>query len=251
MGSLKYTYCARLLKLLLRMGASPNQGKDEDGRFPLEIAAASSDARLIQSLLEHGANIHRRGNEAWWWFTFKTKPLVFVASDESGKILVKHGRLVSVSWKCRKRILLDSIHRRDGWSWVTAIYILKQYPSLAILRAGYEDWTLIHVAVKLNVRQIVQALLENGVDPSRCCQKDGIRHSPLSLSMGNQSMRIFKLLVAFGAKLNLVRRQRPWNKPIRISLGEELSKARGVGFVYEVIKFLHERNMGLEILAPV
>jgi len=98
---------------------------------------------------------------------------------ETATILLDHGGFSLASWKDRKEVLLRYI--RDPSFRLEAIrLILKHCSDLSNMRAGVEDWTLIHVAIKMDHIECVRLLLEYGADPNRRCHKYGKMYSPLS-----------------------------------------------------------------------
>jgi len=236
----------RSVQMFLRLGVSPDDGKDTSGRFPLEIAVKSGLNSAVKLLLQHGANAHSRCE--------KGKSLMQVALDNRNYYIadcfLEHGGFSLNSWKDRKTILLNAIREYDQRNRATAKFILKHCPSLSNMRTGYEDWALLHVAVKTDKPQIVKQLLENGVDPNRLCRKHGNTYSPLGLAIEIQSFEMFKLLLDKGAEVNLIRLNL-FKDSATICLSEELAKSRDLSFSYKAIRYLVESSIGIEELVPV
>ncbi len=232
-----------LIKYFLDKGINPNFDTDYDGNTPLHVAVQNNAIEIIKLLLSKKAKIKR--NDA------SQSPLYFACLNGNPtaiKLLLENGA------KPDLLLLLRAVESGSVES--VALLLEKNKKLINEARNGVTP-LLAACYTPLNYKenpQMVKFLLENGADPNIRDYFDG--KSPLQRNVqGNGSPEIFKLLIDYGAKIELSDKERKKvHSPHRIAK-YELSKEEkektllracgGEGNIpnFEVVKYLLSKGV--------
>ncbi len=176
------------VRWLLDHGANANLPWDELGDAPIHIAAERWDVAMIELLVSHGADIHRRRADGRTAHTLAA----LHGNEEIAAWLIAHGAKDELSPLER---FVSASARGDGR---TAQAMLATDPSLrAELRA--EDHLLMHVPAERGDAKVLETMLTCGFDPG-VKDKDGVTPLHRAAMLGHADA--VRVLLAHRAPVN-------------------------------------------------
>lgn len=178
-------YCAFHLacacRCLLELGCDPNALND-DGRTCLHVAAAIGNLTVAGVLIENGASPNARDNAGF------TPMFEAVKNNHAGLAFALHkaaGQLGLSTAEAASQ-LNQAVRKRDmnQLRWLVSNGAEPSAPD-------YDGRTCLHVAASMGYDDMVEFLLQRGVDPNQCDRWGG---TPLADAVRENHMHIVQLL---------------------------------------------------------
>ncbi|KAL9615810.1 MAG: hypothetical protein Q9160_009243, partial [Pyrenula sp. 1 TL-2023] len=180
-----------LVKKLIERGAEINV-QDQNGWFPLTLAAHSMNVPLLKELAEAGADLNIKGPEYWC-------PLR-IAIERDGQdvveYLVRAGADVEIEDEGGRTPLMSAVRRQD----LRQVDVLVQAGANVNVR-DHAGWCPLTVAIIMGSRIIVAYLLSHGADVSL---KSRESCTALHMSARLHQLDMAGVLLRSGADLNAV-----------------------------------------------
>jgi ankyrin repeat protein len=176
------------IELLLDKGVDVNT-IDRDGNTALILAARYNQRACIQKLLEKGSNVDTKNTIGW--------TALMIASQNGYKtvaeLLIKNDADVNAKANDGNTAFTFASYK----DYNEIVDILKKSGAVLV---KYQDMKILTASLKGDI-SAVKALLEKGVSPNTVNQFDG--KTPLMCAMGQNRFECAKLLLEFGADVNI------------------------------------------------
>jgi len=166
--------CMKHLRVALENGAKANNKNSSDGQTPLCRAAKVGDVEVIQTLIQHGADVNKAA-------TSGTTPLLLAAHEGNApavELLISQGANVNAK-------------TREGW---TALHS-------AAYSCGAEKFSM-GSCYKCGHLETVKALIRAGADVNAKSTGKRAGRTPLHQAYMYNSKDIIKLLIENGADVD-------------------------------------------------
>jgi ankyrin repeat protein len=180
---------------LIEGGANPDVG-DQAGKTPLEHAAESSMVEITTMLIKAGADVNKRdlvgGNAVLWAAGLGSPETLKLVVDAGGEIEVKDiNGLTPLTWAAQTgkttsmKILIEagadvnSVDALNGESVLMRAARSGKIESVELLFASQVDTSTktrvdsnaLHIAAEFSNAEIVQRLMDSGMDPNVTCAR--------------------------------------------------------------------------------
>ena len=183
-----------IVRLLLDYKANANSKTHDLSQTALHVAASLGNSKIIQLLLESGAeiNIDKVSMQS------KTPLLIAVENNQvlAVKVLLESGANVNIPDKENKIPLYVAVQ-------INSLEIVNLLLEQKANNINTQDWALnssLHLAVKHGNIEIVKVLLEHG---AMIDIKDSENKTPLQLAVLNSKPEIVKILLEHGAMIDV------------------------------------------------
>ena len=146
----------RVVELLIEKGADVTQD-NEGGETPLHYASKHGHTKVMKILLEHGADVSYKG-------TGCGTPLQWAARNgqiKAAELLLAHGAYINQQGTSDRTALIDAA----SYGHVDMVRLLLSRGATVNIRASY-DYTALHAAASSNNLEIGRILIEHGADPT-------------------------------------------------------------------------------------
>ena len=183
----------RVAMRLLASGADPN-AQDMDGGRVLELASRYEHPKVIEILLEHGADVNGKGGIAGNALTASVR-----SNTEILKILIAHGADVNAPGT---EFYCSALHAASIQPSVDVVNILLEHGANVNAKGGSYGSALQAAAAARSsrwddAREVAKILLEHGADVNA---QGGIRGTALDMAKRSGNSMLAELLIDWGAK---------------------------------------------------
>eukprot|EP00040_Diaphanoeca_grandis_P013536 m.68456 g.68456 ORF g.68456 m.68456 type:complete len:855 (+) comp23955_c0_seq1:215-2779(+) len=211
-------YSAEIIKVLLRLGAEIEKTIESTNVTSLILAARAGRERVVEALLEHGANVNAKGNQR----TYQSSAIILAAQGGhlgTVQVLLKHGaklddRLslgVSVLYAAAERghakVVDYLIEQRATTNFrniygMTAVFAAAANKHVSVVRAllvagarvdvqNKQGSTALQIAVEEGQTSVVEVLLEGGADWTKL---NSDNKSAIMIAQKKRDFEMLKLL---------------------------------------------------------
>lgn len=210
MGGKKSNCILRIVKLLIKKGASVNSRTSSDNKAPLHLAASSGNLVICKCLLDNYADPCAESNNF-------DQPLHFAV--EKGHFSIVELLLMGGADIFAKNLLDDMPIHRAAASRSTRmidlilrsrrLYQNRVMESLILMSKRTDGFTPLHVAANLGALRACQMLIDRG---SRLNDYSDFQETPLDLAIQNGHLKICRLLIRNGAHYDIEKLITRWPK---------------------------------------
>jgi len=148
---------AEVKRLVIDCGANPNGQSTVEGGTPLHTAADRGYLRIVEFLLEHGANPNMKNN-------YGSTPLHYAAMygyPEVVELLLEHGANPNI----QSNYGSTPLHYAAMYGYPEVVELLLEHGANPNIQNRY-GYTPLHFAIEGCFVDVVRVLLDHGADPT-------------------------------------------------------------------------------------
>jgi len=194
-----------IVDILLNAKADPNICTEGDQKSPLMMASQMGHVSIIKKLLQAEADINKEDSEGHTAFQIAMtngmdEVLEFFPLPEAFKKVLLELKDENIDVSEMKRKLRRMVENLLSNSYEISPKLVKFFTKNGFdVNHTLDGKTALYVAIKRNLVELVDALLENGADANIC---DNGMNSPLMLAAGKGYSHLVKKLSDNGADIN-------------------------------------------------
>jgi ankyrin repeat protein len=169
---------------------------DTHGRTPLMWAAMRNDLSMIEILLKWKADVHMKDHEGLTALHYVARQGAY----ECAELLLKAGCQVDIKDYAGRTPLIDfCFHSRAQVDQIPLFRLLVNSGGDVHCKSDRRHWTCLHMAAAAGNTDILQLLLDRGVDVN-ARNKDG--NTPIMMALSENRLNAVLMLLKYDAKLD-------------------------------------------------